>query len=260
MLKSIVSKVAWVGRTASMVFGLALVLALLFGVATMALGATGGNFILGKANSAGVTSKLTSDVAGPTLNLINNGSAAAATALNLTVPSGKPPMTVNATAGKATNLNADKLDGTDSKAFGTFMATSQSITGECTSAGIWNGCAGYRVTVPAGKVYHVTVWSSVNAEAASTGGLLFYCPAVEGDSIGLSCITPAVSFGRYDTLTLLSGDAVSGASSGEISLSAGHYYISTAIKPSVALSSSTSLNMHTTVMVQDNSVPLPRTE
>ncbi len=48
MIKTVASKVAWVGRTASMVFGLALV----FGVATMALGANGQTFILGKLNKA----------------------------------------------------------------------------------------------------------------------------------------------------------------------------------------------------------------
>ncbi len=52
MIKTVASKVAWVGRTASMVFGLALVLALVFGVATMALGANGQTFILGKLNKA----------------------------------------------------------------------------------------------------------------------------------------------------------------------------------------------------------------
>ena len=52
MVRSALSKVAWVGRTASMVFGLALVMALLFGVASTALGANGGNFILGKATNA----------------------------------------------------------------------------------------------------------------------------------------------------------------------------------------------------------------
>lgn len=52
MIKTVASKVAWVGRTASMVFGLALVLALVFGVATMALGANGQTFILGKLNNA----------------------------------------------------------------------------------------------------------------------------------------------------------------------------------------------------------------
>lgn len=51
MLRSAASKVAWVGRTASMVFGLALVLALIFGVASMAAGATRGNFAPGNATA-----------------------------------------------------------------------------------------------------------------------------------------------------------------------------------------------------------------
>jgi hypothetical protein len=109
----VLKKVWWVGRTASTVFGLALMLALVFGMATMALGATGTNFILGKGNSAGATTQLTSAVAGPVLKLVNNGTSTAATALNLSVPSGRAPMTVNASAGKATNLNADKVDGSD---------------------------------------------------------------------------------------------------------------------------------------------------
>lgn len=116
MLRTAAKKVAWVGRTASMVFGLALVMALLFGVATMAVGATGGNFLLGKANSAGATTRLTSAVAGPALNLVNNGTAAAATALNITVPSGNPPMTVNSST-KVTNLNSDQLDGKEAADF-----------------------------------------------------------------------------------------------------------------------------------------------
>ena len=244
MVRNALSKVAWVGRTASMVFGLALVLALVFGVAAMAFGANGNVFQVGRSNLASAISTLTKSGAGP--------------ALSLKVGSGAP-LAVNSSA-RVTKLNADKLDGTDSKTFGTFMATSQNITGGCTTAGIWEGCAGYRVTVPAGKVYHVTVWSSVNARSAGSAGTLFYCPAVEGGSFGLSCITPAVNFGRYDTLTLPSGAAVSGASSGEISLPAGDYFISTAINPSVNLSSDSSLNMHTTLMVQDGSVPRPPTE
>jgi hypothetical protein len=39
MLRTAVEKIAWVGRAASMVFGLALVLVLVFAVASMALGA-----------------------------------------------------------------------------------------------------------------------------------------------------------------------------------------------------------------------------
>jgi len=52
MLRSAVSKAMWVGRAASAVVGLAIVLALLFGVATAAFGADGGNFILGQTNVA----------------------------------------------------------------------------------------------------------------------------------------------------------------------------------------------------------------
>jgi hypothetical protein len=117
MLRSMASKVAWVGRTASMVFGLALVLALILGVASAALSATGGNFVLGKANEATSVSKLTATIAGPALTLVNQSTDAAATALNINVASGKAPMRVNAAAGTATNLSADELDGKDSSGF-----------------------------------------------------------------------------------------------------------------------------------------------
>jgi hypothetical protein len=250
--------VMWVGRATVFLMGLALMLALVFGMASTAFGANGGNFILGSLNNtATAITKLTGTVGGgPALRVSNPSTTTGSTALDLQVATGKAPMKVNSGT-KVANLNADKLDGTDSKTFGTYMATSQSITGTCTTAGIWAGCAGYRVTVPAGKVYYVTVWSSVNALSAGSAGTLFYCPAVEGGSFGLSCITVQ---GRYDTLTLPSGVAVSGASSGEISLPAGDYFISTAIKPSVNLSSDSSVNMHTTLMVQDSSVPRPPTE
>jgi hypothetical protein len=114
MLKSATSKVMRLGRATMFMVGLAVILALVFGAASTALSATGGNFILGNANSAGAVSKLTTNIANPALQLVNNSTGAAATALNLTVASGKPPLTVNAAAGKATNLNADKLDGTSS--------------------------------------------------------------------------------------------------------------------------------------------------
>ena len=85
-----------------MVFGLALVLALVFGVASVALSATGGNFLLGKRNVADAVSTLIKQGPGPALSLV--------------VESNQPPMRVNASAGKATNLNADKLDGMEGAA------------------------------------------------------------------------------------------------------------------------------------------------
>jgi len=78
--------------------------------------ATGGNFILGKPNSASSTSSLTAPVSGKALQLNNTSTAAGATALGLNVATGHAPFTVNSGT-KVANLNADKLDGIDSTGF-----------------------------------------------------------------------------------------------------------------------------------------------
>jgi hypothetical protein len=108
----VAKKVAWVGRTASMVFGLALVMALLFGIATTALAGTGvgARFQLGQTNTVNAITKLVGSVAGPSLQIDNNSTGAGATALDLQVEPGKTPMTVNSDT-QVVNLNSDKLDG-----------------------------------------------------------------------------------------------------------------------------------------------------
>ena len=116
MPKRIFSKVMWVGRATIFGVGLAVVLAAVLGVATAALAATGANFILGKSNVATTVSKLTANIAGPALSLINTSTASGATALNLKVASGDPPLKVNSTT-QVPNLNASKLDGKDASAF-----------------------------------------------------------------------------------------------------------------------------------------------
>lgn len=97
MLRNVASKVIRVGRTASAVFGLALVL----GIATMALGANGDFFKVGRSNLASAVSTLTKSGTGP--------------ALSLRVDSGAP-LAVNSGT-RVANLNADKLDGNDSAQF-----------------------------------------------------------------------------------------------------------------------------------------------
>ncbi len=99
---NVLRKTMWVGRTASAVFGLALVLALVFGVATSALGANGKPFLLGKKNVATAVSTLIKKGPGP--------------ALKLQVAAGQPPIAVNSQA-KVAKLNADRLDGKDSSGF-----------------------------------------------------------------------------------------------------------------------------------------------
>ncbi len=101
MLRSALSKVAWVGRTASMVFGLALVLALVVGVTSAAFGADGDFFKVGKANLASAVSTLTKSGAGP--------------ALKLNVDSGAP-LAVNSTT-KVAKLNADRIDNREASSF-----------------------------------------------------------------------------------------------------------------------------------------------
>ena len=81
--------------------GLSVILALIFGAATMAMGADGKPFLLGKKNVASAVSKLVKSGVGP--------------ALSLTVDSG-PPMAVNSST-KVTNLNADKVDGLEGASF-----------------------------------------------------------------------------------------------------------------------------------------------
>ena len=117
MFRKVAAKVAWVGRTACMVFGLALVMALLFGVATAALAGTGvgARFQLGQTNTVNAVTRLVGSVAGPSLQIDNNSTDASATALNLQVEPGRAPLTVDSAAGKATNLNADRIDGLSSE-------------------------------------------------------------------------------------------------------------------------------------------------
>ncbi len=95
-----------------MVFGLALVLALIFGLASAALSATGGNFILGKGNSATTPTSLVSTLADAAKSAFIVANKSGGPALDLRVQAGKPPMKVNSSA-KVTNLNVDTLDGKD---------------------------------------------------------------------------------------------------------------------------------------------------
>jgi hypothetical protein len=91
-------------------------LALFIALGGTTYAATGGNFILGKSNSASNPTSLSAPVTGKALQVTNTKTSAGATALGLNVASGHPPFTVNS-GGKVANLNADKLDSLDSSAF-----------------------------------------------------------------------------------------------------------------------------------------------
>lgn len=81
----------------------------------MALAAIPGDpFRLGRINSINAVSHLVGSVTGPMLRIDNNGGGPA---LKLESNANRPPLVVNAAAGKAANLNADRLDGKDSGEF-----------------------------------------------------------------------------------------------------------------------------------------------
>lgn len=100
--KTVFSKTMWMARGTATMMGLAVILAVVLGVATTALGANGKPFLLGKPNVANAVSKLIKKGPGP--------------ALDLRVGSG-PPLRVNSSA-KIANLNADRVDGKDSTHLG----------------------------------------------------------------------------------------------------------------------------------------------
>jgi len=109
MLRNAASKVMWVGRATVFVVGLAVILALVLGVATAALGANGDFFKVGKSNFASAVSVLDKSGAGPALRLLVDSGA---------------PMAVNSSA-RVTNLNADKLDGLDASQLGGLSGVTQ---------------------------------------------------------------------------------------------------------------------------------------
>ncbi len=109
MLRSVASKAMALGRFASAVFGLALVLGLVFGAASAALGANGDNFVLGQQNVATALTRLTGSVQGAQMEVQNNNPDQDDTALSLKVQPGEAPMKVLSGA-RVDNLNADKVD------------------------------------------------------------------------------------------------------------------------------------------------------
>ena len=132
-----------------------------------ATAATGGNLLLGRANGAST----------PT-TLANSGGGAV---LGLSARAGQAPLAVGAQAGKATNLNADKLDGLDSSAF---VLKSQASVSTVSADGVFIDLDGdgaldpvLRATAlcPAG-----TAASGGGFEAYTTAGAVISAPLTGG--------------------------------------------------------------------------------
>src|ERR1044071_2658993 len=78
--------------------------------------ATGGNFILGQANSASTQTKLVASLNSPALFIENSNTGANASGLRIITNAARAPLVVSSGV-KVANLNVDKLDGIDSTGF-----------------------------------------------------------------------------------------------------------------------------------------------
>lgn len=117
-MRSFAGRILWVGRATVFLVGLAVILAVVFGLASAALGANGNPFLLGRENVASQVSRLVKNGPGPALKLV--------------VQDGQSPLAVNS-SGKVANLNADRLDGkneTDFYAAGSKVDDSDLLDGE----------------------------------------------------------------------------------------------------------------------------------
>lgn len=112
-------------------------LALFISLGGTTYAATGGNFLLGKSNSATSQTALSAPIANKALQVTNTSTASGAAGIGVTVAAKHAPLVVPANAGKATNLNADKLDGVDSSGFyaaGSKVADSDLLDGKDSTA------------------------------------------------------------------------------------------------------------------------------
>ncbi len=117
MLKSAARKVLWATKGAALFGGAVVTLALVLGVGTAALAAAPGDpFRLGQVNAVNALTRLSGNVNNAMLRINNASTGPGATALDLQVAPGKPPMTVNSTT-EVQGLNVDSLDGRNSNEF-----------------------------------------------------------------------------------------------------------------------------------------------
>jgi hypothetical protein len=118
MVKTIFSGAWRMGRATALALGVAVMLALLVGVASSAFGANGDFWKLGSGNAATQITKLGGalGVNGPMVRLTNNNADTDDTALELLVQPGESPMHVNS-ATRVDSLNADQVDGKSASEF-----------------------------------------------------------------------------------------------------------------------------------------------
>lgn len=150
-MQTVINRAVRFGRATMLAIGAGVVLALVLGVATVALAAVPGDpFKLGKVNlindatttlrgggPSGLSLVPLLEVkrdgvnGGPALRVQNTSAGIGASGVRVDVAQGKAPISVNSEAGKASFLNVDRLDGRDSSDFlpGDTYTVTRTVTG-----------------------------------------------------------------------------------------------------------------------------------
>jgi FlaG/FlaF family flagellin (archaellin) len=159
------------------------VAAILVTLAGTAYAATGGSFVLGKRNTADMTTALTAGQAGTAALQVTN--SAAAPAASFAVSSGAP-ITVNRT-GVVANLNADRLDSIDSKGFLRVHseAVNSNLLGGIDSTGLIRG-DGFSTDRATAMATAVAPGSTASFEYGDGWEIFDSCPANLANPGGLS--------------------------------------------------------------------------
>jgi hypothetical protein len=146
--------------------------------------ATGGNWILGRSNSATTPTGLTANVNGRALAINNPSTGASATALSLAVTAGKPPLITNSNT-RVTNLNSDLLDGLDSSDFAQVgNVNAQFFNGLSSSAYARSRSEDWHYIGDPGEPAFQNGWSNYDASATHDGATWQHA-AYRKDSFGV---------------------------------------------------------------------------
>ncbi|TCJ13891.1 hypothetical protein E0L93_14385 [Rubrobacter taiwanensis] len=230
------------GRGKVTVLAVVVALVLVSAPAVFAHGGYRGLFHLGHNNYSKTVSTLIKQGPGPALRLL--------------VGPGQPPMMLNSSA-RVANLNADKLDGLDSGAFGMKLIKSgMQFTDECSAVNAWNECVRVQVTVPAGKTYEALITAEATFyEYASGENRVLFCPSARKTTdTGANCT------GEERGLLLKNDEMESVSDTTVRTLTEGTWIISSAVKPSDPLDPRSGFHQgkaQTVVLIRDASTPLP---
>lgn len=148
-----------------------------------AYAATGGNFLLGKANTATHVSALT-NTAGAAMKLTSGGSGVP---LALSAPAGVAPLTVNS-ATRVANLNADLLDGIDASTLTSAqVGSTQEFTGPLphTLTGTFPMTGNLSLITVSGSGYKSSGTGFLELEALACPGAVASCTGTTSGAVSL---------------------------------------------------------------------------